>query len=184
MEQIADGIYRIPPCDEPLSSDVFIMEGRQRFYLYDAGCSDEAWRAVSALDKPVTAILSHFHRDHTGNLSRLDCHILGGARTCKTLGRGQLVNGPVHISDGINLCIQPCTSPHAPGCLILTLNDTYTLIGDLAYAQPGKGQGEAIGMFRLLSGLNTQYILPSHQRDHPVIPKADYLAELKKRFGF
>lgn len=184
MEQIAEGIFRIPPCDEPLSSDVFIMEGEQRFYLYDAGCSDEAWHAVSVLGKPVTAVLSHFHRDHTGNLSRLDCDILGGARTCKTLGRGQLVNELMHIVDGIDLRIQPCISPHAPGCLILTVNDTYTLIGDLAYAQPGKGQGEAIGMLRLLSGLNTQYILPSHLQESPVIPKTDYLAELKKRFGF
>jgi hypothetical protein len=90
------------------------------------------------------------------------------------------VNEPVAINDGVRLLIQPCVSPHAPGCPILTVNETYTLIGDLAYAQPGKGQGEAVGMLRFLSGLNTQYFVPSHLQGNPLISKADYLAEMMK----
>ena len=173
-------ILRIPPQSDPLSSDVFVIEGRERFYVFDAGASDAAYEAVAGLEKPVTFILSHFHRDHTGNLSRLEGEILGGARTCKALGRGSRVDAPLLIEDGIRLLVQPCVSPHAPGCLILTVDEQLTFLGDLPYAQPGKGSGEMTGMLRTLQGVKTEAFVLSHGETFRAIPKAELLERLMK----
>lgn len=173
-------IRRVPPRAEPLSSDVFLMEGDSRYYVFDAGNSDAACEAIRSLPKPVTFILSHFHRDHTGNLSRLEGEILGGARTCKTLGRGTRVDAPLLIEDGIRLLVQPCVSPHAPGCLILTVDEQLTFLGDLPYAQPGKGSGEMTGMLRTLQGIKTEAFVLSHGETFRAISKAELLERLTK----
>ncbi len=177
-------IRRIPPVEEPLSADAFLIEGDACTYVYDVGASDAACEAIAALQKPVTAIISHFHRDHTANLARLTPYALYvGARTRRQLGQGSVVEDPLHIEDGVRLDIRPCVSPHAPGSLILTVDDTYTFIGDLSYARPGTGQGEARGMYNALRALNTQYFIPSHVAGDPVIPKTDFLRDLKAYFA-
>jgi len=180
---LTGSLWRIPPQSEPLSSDVFIIEGKERFYVFDAGASDAACEAVAGLQKPVTFILSHFHRDHTANLSRLAGEVLGGARTCKYVGRGTKVDAPLGIEDGVSLLVQPCVSPHAPGCLILTLDRTCTLLGDLIYARPGTGAGERTGMLRTLKGVDTRYFILSHGETPRLVEKESLLQSLKEGFG-
>jgi quercetin dioxygenase-like cupin family protein len=119
--------------------------------------------------------------DHTGNLSRLEGEMLGGARTCKALGRGTRVDAPLLIEDGIRLLVQPCVSPHAPGCLILTVDEQLTFLGDLPYAQPGKGSGEMTGMLRTLQGVKTEAFVLSHGETFRAIPKAELLESLSKK---
>ena len=180
LERIAPRILRVPPVDEPLSSDAFIIEGDAQYYVYDVGASDAAYEVVSALDKPVTVILSHFHRDHTANMARLSPdETLVGARTRRQLGLGTLVDAPLTIRDGVELLVQPCVSPHAPGCLIVTVNGAYTLIGDLHYAQPGKGQGEVKGMRNALSALRTQFFVVSHAQGDPVVARDVFLSKIE-----
>ena len=184
LERIAPRILRVPPVKEPLSSDVFIIEGDARYYVYDVGASDAACTAIAALDKPVTVILSHFHRDHTANMARLSPdEILVGARTRRQLGLGALVDAPLRIRDGVELLIQPCVSPHAPGCLIVTVDGLHTLIGDLHYAQPGKGPGETKGMRNQLKTLQTEYFIVSHSEGDPVVPKTKLLREIEVSYG-
>lgn len=184
LERIAPRILRVPPVKEPLSSDSFIIEGDARYYVYDVGASDAACTAIAALDKPVTVILSHFHRDHTANMTRLSPdEILVGARTRRQLGLGTLVDAPLHICDGVELLIQPCVSPHAPGCLIVTVDGLHTLIGDLHYARPEKGQGEAKGMWNQLKALQTEYFILSHSEGDPVVPKMKLLRDVEAYFG-
>lgn len=183
MQTIADRIRHIPAVSETLSADVFIIEGDTRYYVYDAGASEAAYEAIAALDKPVTVILSHFHRDHIANLSRLTPdQILAGARTMKYVAGGTLVDKPLTIRDGITLEILPCVSPHAPGSLIVTVDSLYTFIGDLIYARPGTGQGEAKGMLRVLKSLQTQVFVPSHRAGNPLMEKAALLKEVKENF--
>lgn len=173
------GLWRVPPQSVPLSSDVFIVEGNERFYVFDAGASDAAYKTIAGLGKPVTFILSHFHRDHTANLSRLEGEVLGGARSCKYIGRGTKVDAALRIEDGLSLLVQPCVSPHAPGCLILTINHSCTLLGDLLYAQPGAGAGETVGMLRTLKGLDTRYFISSHGETVQLVAKESLLGALK-----
>ena len=184
LEVIAPGIERILPQREPLSSDAFIIRGDSRYYVFDVGASDAAFEALSALDKPVTVILSHFHRDHTANLSRLSPdEVLVGARTRKQLSLGTLVDAPVTIHDGVTIMVQPCVSPHAPGCLIATVNGAYTLIGDLHYARPGTGQGEAKGMLNVLRRLETEWFVVSHEEGNPLISRENLLNEIRGYYG-
>ena len=177
-------IRRIPAVDEPLSADVFIIAGDERYYVFDVGTSDEAHAAIAALDKPVWAILSHFHQDHIGNMSRL-CpeKVLAGARTCKYVDRATLVDAPLTIRDGVEIIVQPCVSPHAPGCLIATVDGEYTLIGDLTYARPGVGQGDAKGMMNVLKRVESRCFVPSHVQGDPRREKAEMLREIREYFN-
>ncbi len=180
MNRIHPRIWQIPATSDPLSADVFIMEGNERYYVFDVGACDAAYEAIRALNKPVTVILSHFHQDHTANMRRLTPErTLAGARTMKYISGGTLVEGPMTIRDGVEIEVQPCVSPHAPGCLIATVDGMYTLIGDLTYARPEKGQGEAKGMLRVLQSLKTQFFLPSHTEGDPRVDKAEMLREVK-----
>ncbi len=183
-EMIAPGIERILPVQEPLSSDAFIIRGASRCYVFDVGASDAAFEAIAALDRPVTVILSHFHRDHTANMCCLTPdEVLVGARTRKQLGMGTLVDAPLTIRDGVVIDVQPCVSPHAPGCLIATVNGTYTFIGDLHYARPGTGQGETRGMLNMLRRLETEYFIVSHAAGSPLMEKAKLLDEIRVHYG-
>lgn len=183
MKTISHSIRHIPSTPDPLSADVFIIEGDSRYYVFDVGASDGAYEAISALDKPVTVILSHFHRDHIANMSRLSpAQTLAGARTMKYIANGTLVDAPLVIRDGATIEVQPCVSPHAPGCLIATVDREYTFLGDLHYARPGSGQGEARGMFNVLRKLDTRYFLPSHAEGSPLVEKERLLRDVKEYF--
>ncbi len=184
MRRLTDRITYLPASDDPLSADVFLIRGDAHTYVYDVGACDEAAYLLRSLSEPPIVILSHFHRDHTGNIDRVPaerCYV--GARTRKQLGFGVLVDAPIHIEDGVTLDIRPCVSPHAPGALIVTVDGTHTLLGDLTYARPGQGQGESLGMLRELSRLDTAYFVPSHVQGDPVIPKVKMLAEVKRWFS-
>lgn len=184
MNQLASRIRQIPSTPDPLSSDAFIIEGDTRCYVFDVGSSDTAFAAIAALDKPVTVILSHFHRDHTGNMSRLSpAETLAGARTMKYIAQGTLVDAPLTIRDGVEIVVRPCVSPHAPGCLIATVDSTYTFIGDLHYARPGTGQGEAKGMLNVLKSLDTQYFVVSHAEGSPLVEKAALLRKIREYYN-
>lgn len=183
MREIAPRIRRIPAAPDPLSADVFIIEGNARYYVFDVGANDEAFAAITALDKPVTVILSHFHRDHTGNMSRLfPAETLAGARTMKYISGGTLVDAPLTIHDGVEIIVRPCVSPHAPGCLIATVDGMYTFVGDLHYARPGTGQGEAKGMLNVLRTVDTKYFVVSHAEANPVVEKGALLRDVKDYF--
>ena len=184
MERIAPRICRIPAGEEPLSADVFIIQGDERCYVFDVGSNDEALAAIAALTGPVTVILSHFHADHTANMARLaPAETLAGARTCKYVPGATRVDAPLTIRDGVEIIVQPCVSPHAPGCLIATVDGAYTLVGDLAYARPGVGQGEAKGMLNVLTALPTQYFIPSHVAGDPLVEKSAFLRDVRAYFG-
>ena len=183
MIQLAKKVCQIPAAEDPLSADVFIIEGDTRYYVFDVGCNDEALEVLSTLDKPMTVILSHFHRDHIGNMARLaPDKVLAGARTCKYVDNATLVETLLIIRDGVEIVVQPCVSPHAPGCLIATVDGDYTFIGDLYYARPGTGQGEAKGMLNVLKTLDTRYFVISHAQGSPLVEKATLLREIKAYF--
>lgn len=183
MNQLAPRIRQLPSSEAPLSADVFIIEGDARYYVYDVGSNDAAFDVISALDKPVTVILSHFHRDHTGNMSRLiPAETFAGSRTMKYISCGTLVDAPLTICDGVEIVVRPCVSPHAPGCLIATVDGMYTFIGDLHYGRPGTGQGEAKGMLNVLKALDTQYFVPSHVDGNPLVEKNTLLRAVKEGF--
>lgn len=183
LTQLAPRIWRLPPAEEPLSADVFLIEGDTRWFVFDVGSNDEALAVLSRLDKPVTVILSHFHRDHTANMHRFSPALtLAGARTLKHIPHGTLVDAPLTLRDGIEITVRPCVSPHAPGCLIATVDGMYTFIGDLTYARDARPQAEAKGMLNALRPVDTAYFVPSHMPGDPLVTKDALLCDIRGYF--
>ena len=183
MEQLLPHVFRILPGEEPLSSDVFVVEGENRYYVYDVGSNDEALRALEKLEKPVWVILSHFHQDHTANMARFSPEeVWCGARTKKYIGRGTTVEEERIIEDGVRIRVLPCVSPHAPGSLVMVVDDTWAFLGDLCYARPGMGRGEARGMYRVLKGMPVSYFIQSHRKEGLLQEKEALLREIREYF--
>lgn len=71
IEWHADGIMRIwePHVSRLLRANMFLVKGRDRDLLVDAGMGVDSLRGFLApfLDKPVTLLLTHAHVDHVGS---------------------------------------------------------------------------------------------------------------------
>ncbi|MBI4360478.1 MBL fold metallo-hydrolase [Candidatus Micrarchaeota archaeon] len=63
MQELADGIHVVYGDEEPLSSNVYVLEGKNAVWLVDSGLNPD--RVVSFLSKPVAGVLfTHGHFDH------------------------------------------------------------------------------------------------------------------------
>ena len=184
MKTLSERIRFLPASDDPLSADVFFIEGEKRTYVYDVGSCEAALQALHAQEKPLVVVLSHFHQDHTGNIKQLPVdELYVGSRTEKKIGMGTVVRDVVTIDDGVHLEIRHCPSPHANGSLILTVDNTYTLVGDLYYTRPGQvDRGLAMHMLSVLKTVDTKYIVTSHE-DEKVHEKDALLRELRAFFN-
>lgn len=183
MKVLCDGIRYLPASDDPLSADVFFIEGEKRCYIYDVGSCGAAVQALRAEQKPLVITLSHFHQDHTANIAAVRFEELYvGSFTAKKLGMGTVVRDAACIDDGVHLEIRHCPSPHANGSLILTVDNTYTLVGDLYYTRPGQvDRGLAMHMLSTLRKLDTKYIITSHEEEK-VHQKDELLRQLSAFF--
>ncbi len=92
IEEIAPGLFGI---GEPKYHQInwnYLIVGRERALLFDTGpgLRDITSVVASLTDKPVTALLSHLHFDHTGNFHRFADRALADLpilRACETDGR-------------------------------------------------------------------------------------------------
>ena len=186
MERISAHIQHYPAQETPLSADVFFIEGEKYLYIYDTGAGEGALRAIEAFapEKERVVILSHYHDDHTANLGRIKySRLLVGNLTAKHLERGEIVEEPITIDDGVHLEIFPCASVHSGGSLILTVNRKYALIGDLVYPSKKLNRVFARLMTETLESLDAEFFIPSHRPGKNIIPKALLIASLKKHFS-
>lgn len=174
---------RLPAAESPvLSADVFAIRGDRRTYLFDVGQSDEACQWIAELPGEKAAVLSHFHPDHTGNISRISCaEVYVGGFTQKKIGQGIVVQEELCIHDGVKLVIRHCPSPHAKGSLILTVNGEYTLLGDLWYHRPDYDREAARQMLLTLRRIETKYFVMSHQ-ENGVYERDVLLHDLEEHF--
>lgn len=133
--RINEFISYIPQVERPLSSDIVLIQGGEKLYVWDVGNRDDATTYLNELNVPKCVILSHFHSDH---IARLEDTVFDelylGNQTYKTVRNGIVVDRPITIKDRITLTILPVPSTHAKGCLALMVNDTYLFTGDATYA--------------------------------------------------
>lgn len=184
MKQITDCLYQIPSAADPLSADVFILNGDKYVYIFDVGNNEESLGAVSDIPKEKVVILSHPHNDHVGNIRKLNYqNLYVGDATYDKLQIGTVIRGPLTIHDGITLEIRPCPSPHTPGSLILTINNEYTLLADLYFTRPDYDRALAMEMLVALKALNTAFFVVSHQDGPCIFPKAYVVKELAAYFN-
>ena len=162
----------MPSETSPLSADVYAIRGDTAWWIFDVGASDGAADFINNLSCDVSAgeflegtvphlhqdaaplkkniVISHFHRDHFFNLSRVSFDNLYVGRetfrhcdeTIRALGsrdasrdascdrspRSQssrrsvmVVESPLQFEDGLRFRIEPIPSSHAKGSLMLSV---------------------------------------------------------------
>ncbi len=200
--ELAPNIMYLPASHEPLSADVFAIQGECAWWIFDVGDSKEALDFINGLPCEAKGkrlvkniVISHFHVDHMGNLLRaLRCEIsmpfdelYVGTNTFKYTRIGQVVDKPMSFSDGVQLQILPVPNSHAKGSLALVVNGEFAFLGDSTYPQvrPGRDAynvqllGEEI---KVLQGLNAKSFCLSHKK-FVVKEKESVLSYLEKVYS-
>lgn len=184
MNTIGKRIKYLPASNDPLSADVYCIEGDKYCYVYDVGNNDRSLQYINQIGKEKVVILSHHHKDHAGNIA--DIHyrdLYVGTKTYEVIGKGIIVEDKLTINDGVRIDVIHCTSPHTDGSLIITVDNEYTLIADLYFTRPPFDKEKAMKMIDFLRNIDTQYFVISHQEDEKVIPKEKLIAELTAYFN-
>ena len=104
MNTIGKRIKYLPATNDPLSADAYYIEGDQYCYVYDVGNDGRSLQYINQLSKEMVIILSHYHKDHTGNIVGLhyrDLYV--GKKTYETIGKGKLVEDVITINDGVKI---------------------------------------------------------------------------------
>ena len=184
MNTISRKIKYLPTTNDPLSADVYCIEGDKYCYVYDVGNDDRSLQYINQIGKEKVVVLSHHHKDHTGNIVGLhyrDLYV--GKKTYEVIGKGIVVEDTLTINDGVRIDVIHCTSPHTDGSLIITVDNEYTLIADLYFTRPPFDTVKALKMLESLRNVDTKYFVISHQEDEKVIPKDKLIAELTAYFS-
>ena len=184
MNAIGNRIRYIPAINAPLSADVYCIEGNKYCYIYDVGNNDRSLQYVNQISKEKIVILSHHHKDHTGNIDGVHYRdLFVGKKTYEAIGKGVIVEDAFTIDDGVRIDVIHCTSPHTDGSLIVTVDNEYTLIADLYFTRPPFECEKAMKMIESLRDIDTKSFVISHQEDEKVIPKDKLITELSVYFG-
>lgn len=184
MNAIGKRIKYLPATNEPLSADVYLIDGDKYCYIYDVGNNENSLQYINQPGKEKVVILSHYHKDHTGNIEGIhyrDLYV--GNKTYEAVGKGIIVEDKLTINDGVKIDVIHCTSPHTDGSLIITVDNEYTLIADLYFTRPPFDKDKAMKMIESLRHIDTKYFVISHQEEEKVIPKDKLIAELTAYFS-
>ena len=184
MNTISRKIKYLPTTNDPLSADVYCIEGDKYCYVYDVGNDERSLQYINQIGKEKVVVLSHHHKDHTGNIVGLhyrDLYV--GKKTYEIIGKGIIVEDTLTINDGVRIDVSHCVSPHTEGSLIITVDNEYTLIADLYFTRPPFDEEKAMKMIDFLRNIDTQYFVISHQENENVIPKEKLIAELTVYFS-
>lgn len=184
MEKISERIRYLPAAADPLSADVYFVDGDKYCYIYDVGNNAQALDAISRVQKGKKVVLSHYHKDHLGNIDKIEyLDLYVGKLTQEITQKGYLVESKVTIQDGVTIEIIPCVSPHVDGFLILNIGHEYALISDLYFTRPTHSLEKAAKMLDTLRALDTKFFVISHQDAGKVIEKGKLIDELMNYFG-
>lgn len=144
---VSEKIEYITSGENPLSSDVIFIKGDKATWIFDVGANDEAFNAIEELvsdeasNRDVNIVISHFHRDHMGNLMRIlsipepknSINFYVSKYTKKRSNVGNIVEEDLFFDDGVRIHIFPMPSTHSKGCLCLEADDEAVFIGDSMY---------------------------------------------------
>ena len=179
-----ESIIRIDASDNPLSADVFFIQGREYTYIVDVGSNDEAFEKIKSIPKKKI-IITHFHSDHADNLKRLnipDEDLFVGDYTAKYYGAGTVISKPESLEDGVFIDILPLPSSHAKGCLTAIVNKNLILLGDGCYCN-NKGYNVSLlhDAIKVLSEAEYNVAVKSH--DPKTYTKEELISELKSIYS-
>lgn len=141
MKTLSERISYIPASENPLSADVGFVHGDKYEWIIDVGSSSEAVDAIQRIDREKKIILSHFHKDHTANIGRIQYdELYAGSFTCKKVQDAIAVREALHFDDGVKLTIFPIPSIHSKGTVGLEVNEEFAFLGDAAYGAVKNGK--------------------------------------------
>ena len=183
MSTIGEKIKYLPATDDPLSAEVYHIDSKKYCYIYDVGNNNAALEYINCIEKDRIIILSHFHKDHIGNIKDLHYKALYvGKETNEVIETGIIVEDKITIDDDVNIEITHCTSPHTDGSLIVTIDNEYTLIGDLYFTRSPFDRNKAIKMIEILKEIDTKYFVISHLEVDKILSKKKLIEELSEYF--
>ncbi|MCQ2124525.1 MAG: hypothetical protein MJZ25_10110 [Fibrobacter sp.] len=188
----------MPSETNPLSADVYAIRGETVWWIFDVGASDEAADFINNLPcdgvAPGTAqhlhqdaaplkkniVISHFHRDHFFNLSRVSFdNLFVGRETFRHCDESirarsgtQVVESPLQFEDGLKFHIEPIPSSHAKGSLMLTVGESAFLV-DSTYPTVGHNRPDSYNVqllyqqIQFLRACGAQNFYMSHRRFIP-----------------
>ncbi len=182
MKRISERIGYIEATNDPLSADIGFIDSESGRWLYDVGNDEHSIRSLSG---QYHVVLSHFHRDHVGNLDKIQVKKLYVSPfTYEHVGRGIVVENDLYIDD---LHIFPLPSSHTKGCLGLEVAQRYAFIGDASYS---KANAEYYiynaqllkEEIEVLKRLRAETLLVSHRKGL-AMPKAAVIEELERIYA-
>lgn len=185
--QISERISYWKATEEPLSADIGVVTGDKYIWVFDAGDGEEVLRCVCSLEAPVNLVLSHFHKDHIGNVGKMNySNLYQGAHTLKYTHAGEVIRGDMWIEDGVTIHLFEIPSGHAKGCIGMEVGD-YAFLGDAIYCVIKDGKpvynanllGEQI---KVLRALQAKYFLLSH-RERVACKKEVVLRQLESIYA-
>ena len=136
MTRIDEKITFLEASENPLSADVYFIEGNEYTYIIDVGSNDSAYEHINSIEKKKI-IITHFHQDHCANIERIDIddeNLYVGKYTGKVIGKGTSVESEIVINDGVSIRILPIKNSHAKDSLCVAVNDEYLFLGDAFYS--------------------------------------------------
>lgn len=165
IKEITDRISYVPATLKPLSSDIGIVRGDSRLYLYDVGSTLPDLKLLNSLPDNKAIVISHFHGDHTWWLSDHKhgehgvadddnisteytrpsysnlyvSRVSAGYTSAENDSHTVTVSSETAIKDGVDLRIIPIPCTHCKGSLALSVNDEYVFLGDSTYANKVNG---------------------------------------------
>ena len=136
MIRINEKITLLESSENPLSADVYFIEGNEYTYIIDVGSNDSAYEQINSIEKKKI-VITHFHQDHCANMERINIaneNLYVGKYTGKTIGKGTPVESEITINDGVTIRILPIKNSHAKDSLCVAVNDEYLFLGDAFYS--------------------------------------------------
>jgi len=199
QENLQSRILHLPasgPSDRsPLSADVYAIRGETAWWIFDVGACDEAADFINGLPCATSnvaqslkknIVISHFHRDHAFNLSRVKFDSLYVGRDtyrhCDETLRGHngvtVVESPMEFDDGMRVRVAPIPNSHAKGSLVMAVGipgvtETYAFLGDSTYPTVGHGRPDSYNVqilfdqIKFLRDYDARYFYMSHRRFIP-----------------
>lgn len=173
MLRVSDTYSIIKGSNNPLSSDVCLIEGKDNTYIFEAGNNLDAVNEINSIDKNKILIISHFHQDHLENFNRINySKLYVGNNTHKYTNDGVIVNGDLIIDEDIKLEVFVLPNSHAKGSIGIKINE-YAFIGD-ALAPQYKNNNYVYNVqmlkeeIEVLTKLDVEYFVSSHSMEKPV----------------
>lgn len=129
-----------PSSENPLSAEVFFIEGINYNYIFDVGANEESLQAILSEEKRII-ILSHFHQDHGTNIRKIEFEKLYVDKKSRDYyDMGEVVEERLQVEDGVKLEIIPVKTSHSKTGLLLNINEEYLLTGDALYMSSVNGR--------------------------------------------